>query len=62
MLLPDRALVKSNDAATVYYMIDGQLRPLTYTAFKNIGLRFEDVVTIPAEELAKYPIGAIVQN
>lgn len=60
--LPDRALVKTKDAPAVYYMIDGQLRPLTYTAFKNIGLRFEDVVTIPAEELAKYPIGAVVQN
>lgn len=60
--LPERALVKTKDSATVYYVVDGILRPLTFTAFQNRRLRFEDVVIIPTEELAKYQIGAVVEN
>lgn len=60
--LPERALVKTAANATVYYVVDGVLRPLTLTAFNNRLLRFEDVVTILQEELAKYEIGAVVEN
>ena len=60
--LPERAVVKSADAATVYYLVEGVLRPLTLKAFQNRALRFQDVVTVPAEELAKYQIGAVVEN
>ena len=60
--LPERALVKTKENPAVYYMVDGILRPLTLAAFKNLRLRFEDVITIPAEELAKYQIGAVVEN
>ncbi len=62
LLLPERALVKTKDSAAVYYLVDGVLRPLTYTAFQNRRLLFKDVVTISAEELAKYPIGGVVEN
>ncbi len=60
--LPERALVKTPEAATVYYLVDGVLRPLTYTAFQNRRLLFRDVVTISAEELTKYQVGAVVEN
>lgn len=60
--LPERALVKTADSATVYYLVDGVLRPLTYTAFQNRRLRFQDVVTISVEEFGKYQVGAVVEN
>jgi hypothetical protein len=60
--LPDRALVKTKDNAAVYYLVEGVLRPLTLKAFQNRRLLFKDVVTITPEELAKYPIGAVVEN
>lgn len=62
MKLPERALVKTTASAAVYYVVDGVLRPLTLTAFKNRALRFQDVATLSAEEFAKYPVGALVEN
>jgi hypothetical protein len=60
--LPNLALVKTADSGTVYYLVDGTLRPLTLTAFKNRRLLFSDVVTLSPEDFAKYPVGAVVQN
>lgn len=60
--LPDRALVKLEDSATVYYLVDGVWRPLTYTAFQNRRLLSKDVGTISEEEFKKYPVGATVEN
>lgn len=60
--LPDRALGKTADAATVYYLVDSVWRPLTFTAFQNRRLLFSDVVTLTPEEFAKFPVGAVVQN
>lgn len=60
--LPERATVKTKDSPAVYYVVDGVLRPLTLVAFKNRGLLFKDVVTISAEEFAKYQVGALVEN
>jgi hypothetical protein len=60
--LPDRALVKLEDQATVYYLVDSVWRPLTYTAFQNRRLLFKDVGTISEEEFKKYPVGATVEN
>ena len=60
--IPDRAVIKLKDDATVYYLVDGVLRPLTLTAFRNRGLLFENVITLSAEEFAKYPVGALVAN
>ena len=60
--LPDRALVKLADSPTVYYLVDGVWRPLTYTAFQNRRLLFRDVGTISEEEFKKYPVGAVVEN
>ena len=60
--LPDRALVKLADSPTVYYLVDGVWRPLTYTAFQNRRLLFRDVGTISDEEFKKYPVGAVVEN
>ena len=60
--LPERALVKTKDNPAVYYLVDGVLRPLTYVAFQNRRLRFEDVITLTPDELAKYQIGSVVEN
>lgn len=60
--LPDRAVVKTADNPTVYYLVDGVLRPLTLTAFRNRGLLFERVIVVSPEEFAKYPVGAVVEN
>ncbi len=60
--LPERALVKISSNPAVYYVVEGVLRPLTLQAFQNRGLRFSDVVTISEEELAKYQVGALVEN
>lgn len=62
LTLPDRALVKTAENPTVYYLVDGVFRPLALKAFQNRRLRFEDVVTVTADELAKYPIGGVVEN
>ncbi|OGE79397.1 MAG: hypothetical protein A2751_05175 [Candidatus Doudnabacteria bacterium RIFCSPHIGHO2_01_FULL_46_14] len=62
LALPERALVKIKSNAAVYYIVDGVLRPLTLKAFNNRLLRFEDVVTISDIELAKYQVGAVVEN
>lgn len=62
LALPERALVKTSDAPTVYYLVDGVLRPLTFPAFQNRRLRFQDVVTVSPEEFAKYQVGAVVEN
>lgn len=60
--LPERALVKTKENPAVYYVVEGILRPLTLNAFQNRRLRFQDVVTMPADELAKYQIGTVVEN
>ena len=60
--LPERAVVKTADNATVYYVVEGVLRPLTLKAFQNRALRFQDVAIVSAEELGKYQIGATVEN
>lgn len=62
MLLPERTLAKLKDNAAVYYVVDGVLRPLTFVAFQNRGLRFSDVLTISPEEFARYQVGAVVEN
>lgn len=62
LALPERALVKTAGSAAVYYLVDGVMRPLTFKAFQNRRLLFSDVVTITEQELAKYQIGAIVEN
>lgn len=62
LALPERALVKTADSPAVYYLVDGVMRPLTLKAFNNRRLLFKDVVTISTEDLAKYPIGAVVEN
>jgi len=60
--LPERSLVKTKDSPAVYYMVDGVLRPLTYAAFQNRRLRFQDVITISPDEFARYQVGAVVEN
>ena len=43
-------------------LVDGVMRPLTFTAFQNRRLLFERVVDISSEQLGKYVIGAVVEN
>ncbi len=60
--LPDRTLAKLKDSPTVYYLVDGVWRPLTFTAFQNRRLLFAHVVEVSPEEFAKFPVGAVVEN
>ncbi|HTM68407.1 MAG TPA: hypothetical protein VL426_03850 [Candidatus Binatia bacterium] len=47
----DNTLVKADDAAAVYVVLDGQLRPLTGEIFKNRGYRFRNVATLPGKDV-----------
>lgn len=60
--LPERSLAKTRDDPTVYYLVDGVWRPLTFKAFQNRRLLFEHVITVSEEQLNKFPIGAVVEN
>lgn len=60
--IPDRALLKAKESPAVYWYVDGAARPLTLTAFQNRAFKFSDVVTIPADELSRLPLGALVEN
>ncbi|HSD12048.1 MAG TPA: hypothetical protein VLC10_00685 [Patescibacteria group bacterium] len=51
----DNTLVKSADAATVYVVLDGQLRPLTGEIFKLRKYSFRNVSTLPAADVAVLP-------
>lgn len=60
--LPDRVLVMVSGDPTVYWLVDEVMRPLTFNAFQNRQFSFSDIVEISAEELSKYPLGAVVEN
>lgn len=53
---PNGMLIKTADLATVYYIEEGHLRPVTsWPAFVSNGLRGDRIVTVPNSELAQYP-------
>ncbi len=51
----DGTLVKGAESPTVYVVTNGQLRPLTEAVFKNLGLSFKNVVTLPEAEVVASP-------
>lgn len=53
----DGTLVKEPSNPTVYLVEGGQRSPLSYLAFVSRNLRFENVVTLPPEEITAYALG-----
>ncbi|MFA5954765.1 MAG: hypothetical protein WC817_04480 [Patescibacteria group bacterium] len=51
----DGTLIKSNASSTVYIITNGQRRPLSAALFKNLGLSFKNVVTLPDNEVSALP-------
>ena len=51
------SLVSGDKEETVYYVQNGQLKPITYAAFKKRGYSFKKVVTLPQEEVRAYAKG-----
>jgi len=56
----DGTIVKGDSDATVYLVSGGQLRPLTYTAFKNRKITAKKISTLPQEEVNAYAKGDVV--
>ncbi|MDP3994073.1 MAG: S8 family serine peptidase [bacterium] len=53
----DGTLIKEPNIPTVYLVGGGQRLALSYLAFTSRGFRFQDIVTLPAEEIAGIPPG-----
>jgi|GEM_PF-4547155 hypothetical protein len=54
-------LLKSSDKPTIYMYLDGQLRPFsTLAVFKAKGLKFADIQTISADQLAALAVGPAI--
>lgn len=51
----DGTVIKEPSNPTVYLIEGGEREALSYLAFISRGLRFENVVTLPAVEMALYP-------
>ena len=57
-LLPLPGTIVKEPTSPTVYLIEGEQRlPLSYLAFTSRGLRFENVITLSAEEIAGYPQG-----
>lgn len=54
----DGTIIKEPQGPTVYLLEDSALHALSYAAFRSRGLKFENVVTLPAEIIATYKRGA----
>jgi len=53
----DGTLIKEPNIPIVYLVGGGERLALSYPAFVSRGFRFEDVATLPVEEMAGYPRG-----
>ncbi len=57
---PDGTLLKAYGKSTVYWLWNGQVKPILNAAvFKKYGNDWADVITITAEELGTYPVGTV---
>jgi uncharacterized ParB-like nuclease family protein len=56
----DNTAVKSDADQTVYFVVGGVLRPMTYQAFLNRKLTPRSVVVLPQAEVASYAKGEIL--
>lgn len=54
------ALISGDKEKTVYYVQNGQLRPITLTAFKRRGYSFKRVVILPQAEVDNYAKGEVI--
>jgi hypothetical protein len=56
----NNTIIKGDSDATVYLVANGQLRPLTYQAFKNRKITAKKIVTLPQSEVDVYAKGDII--
>ncbi len=56
----DGTLVKSPNETTVYYVMTGLRRPLTYSVFTMRGFRFSDIVTLTNVEINSWVEGSFL--
>lgn len=57
----DNTVVKGDGDATIYLVVSGQLRPLTFEAFKRRGLA-KKVTTLPQAEVDTYAKGELLEK
>lgn len=55
-------VIKGADSATVYLVENGQLRPLTYTAFKARKITASKIVTVSEIEVEQYAKGEVLEK
>ncbi len=58
----DNTIVKGNGEDTIYLVLKGQLRPLTYNAFLKRKISPKKIVTLPQEEVNAYAKGEILEK
>lgn len=54
----DGSIIKDSSSALVYLVEGGERRGLSYLSFISRGLRFENVISLPVDEVQSYPLGA----
>lgn len=58
----DNTAIKSNSSQTVYYILDGQVRPMTYKAFVARKVDPKSIIVFSKTELETYPKGPVLNN
>ncbi len=58
----DNTAIKSSTNPTVFYILEGQVRPMTYTAFTNRKIDPTKILVFSQKELDTYPKGSILSE
>lgn len=56
----DNTIIKGDGDSTIYIVVKGQLRPLTYTAFKNRKITAKKISNLPQAEVDSYAKGDVL--
>ena len=58
----DGTIVKGDGDATVYLVVSGQLRPLTYKAYTNRKITAKKITILPQTEVDAYAKGGLIEK
>jgi hypothetical protein len=58
----DNTVIKSRTDPTVYIILGGQVRPMTFAAFQNRKIKPASIILFSQSEIDAYPKGAIVSS
>lgn len=58
----DNTVIKSRTDPTVYIILGGQVRPMTFAAFQNRKIKPANIILFSQSEIDAYPKGAIVSS